>query len=261
MYSQEKLLLQIEPIVRQAGDILLSYFGGKLERKMKDGNSWVTQADLESEKFLISEIGKAFPGTAFFAEESGVSGQGDYCWVIDPLDGTTNFVQGLPYFCISVALTYQNKPIFGVVYRPLLNEFFHAYQGQGAYLNDVRIHIKQQELDKSVLVVGLPYAKTKRYSKIVDSLGAIAPHAYAFRHFGAAALDLAYVARGSLDGVFLIDLGWWDVAAGMILIQEAGGFVTDFTGKPVNQDFTTFVAGGQKIHAQLIGLLKDSFCI
>lgn len=265
MYSTEHLIGTVEPIVRQAGAILMAHFGKPMAYREKPGSgqsgtSLVTEADLASEKLLISEIGRAFPDAAFFAEESGAIGAKEYCFVIDPLDGTTNFVHGLPYFCISVALTLRGEPIFGMIYNPILNEMYYAYKGQGAYLNGKKLEVTQEkQFSKAVCVVGLPYAKGQRYMALLEMLKEISPKLYTFRHFGAAALDLAYVARGSLDGVFLADLGWWDVAAGTLLIEEAGGKATDFEGKIVRSDFNSVVAGSKPMHSHLKELLKESF--
>jgi len=261
VYSYEQLLKTVEPIVRNAGDILLSYFGNDdLKREEKEGKGSVTEADMHSERYLIAELTKAFPETSFIAEESGESGQGEYCWVIDPLDGTTNFERGLPYFCISVALTYKGAPLFGIVYQPLLNELFHAYKGKGAFCNGKRLQVtSKQALEGSVLVIGLPYAKTERYQQLVRSLQDLAVQVYAFRFFGAAALDLAYVACAGLEGVLFVDLGWWDVAAGMLLVQESGGLVTDFEGSEVTSSFTSLIAAGKPVHEKLKKVLKVEF--
>lgn len=264
-YSKEQLCDGVEPIIRQAGDILMNHFGKPMAYKDKGdrqtGISYVTPADTHSEALLISQLGQKFPGMAFMAEESGDHGiQADYCWVIDPLDGTTNFVHGIPYFCISVALTHQGEPIFGMIYNPVLDELFYAYKGQGAYLNGKKIAVTAQTaFSKALCVVGLPYAKSSRYMALLETVRELSPKMYAFRHFGAAALDLAHTARGSLDALFLVDLSWWDVAAGMLLVTEAGGAVTDFEGKMVRSDFTSMVAGSKPMQAHLRGLLDKSF--
>ena len=145
MFKGVDLLSRVEPIVKQAGDILRSYFtqARSLKRQVKNGAGFVTEADLASEKFLIEKLSQVLPQADFCAEESGVSGNGDYCWVIDPLDGTTNFAHGVPHFCISVALAYKNQSICGAIYQPLLDEFFWAEQGKGAWLNGKKIEVTQ----------------------------------------------------------------------------------------------------------------------
>jgi myo-inositol-1(or 4)-monophosphatase len=246
----------LRSIMQEAGRILLSYFDKKLTFTLKDQAGFVTQADLASEQYLIKSLGNLLPQAAFFAEESGKSGSGDYCWVIDPLDGTTNFAHRLPYFCISVALTYQDKPIVGAIYQPLLEDFFYAQRGGGATLNGVQVRVREQhDLSRTVMAVGFPYAKNKQFMELVEGVQRILPETHALRYFGAVALDLAYVAAGSLDGAFFEGLGWWDVAAGIVLIEEAGGIVTDFTGRQVGPDYVSFVAANEPMHEKLTHLL------
>ncbi len=242
---------ELEPIIRKAGDILLSYQGKQLTRTQKERHGFVTQADLASEQYLIEELSKLLPEAAFWAEESGKSGESEYCWVIDPLDGTTNFSYGLPYFCISVALTHRDVPQVGVVYQPLLNEFFYAQQGEGVFLNGQPITVSGPErFDRSLIAVGLPYPAEER-THMVGIARVVSGKAHGIRHFGAIALDLAYVAAGRLDGVIFGGLAWWDVAAGMLLIQEAGGIVSDFQGNQLNPQYKTCIGGGPMVYTTL----------
>lgn len=246
----------IKPIIEKAGQILLGYFHKKLTFTQKDQAGFVTEADLASEQYLINELGALLPQASFFAEESGKKGDGDYRWVIDPLDGTTNFAHGLPYFCISVALTYKDRPILGAIYNPLLNDFFYAERGGGATLNGGQIRVRpQDELARTVLAVGFPYSKNKQFMELLEGVQRVLPETYAMRYFGAVALDLAYVAAGRLDGAFFEGLGWWDVAAGMILIEESGGVVSDFAGRRVGPDYISFVAANGAMHEKLLPLL------
>lgn len=249
----------VEPIIRQAGAIVLSYYQEKnLNWKEKEGHGFVTQADLASEEFLIHELKKILPQASFFAEESGKSGQkGEYCWVIDPLDGTTNFAFSISYFCISVALTRHDEPIFGMIYAPLSNELFYAQQGKGAYLNDKAIEVAyKRPLDKSMLLVGFPYAKGESFLEVLRNLQEISPHSYAFRHLGAIALDQAYIACGRADGLFFEDLAWWDVAAGMLLIKEAGGKVSTYENKEVTPEYHSYLAANPVFHEILRSYLN-----
>jgi len=249
---------RLEPIMKEAGQILLSYFDKKLTFTEKDKSGFVTEADLASEKYLIKALGSLFPQASFCAEESGITGAGDYCWVIDPLDGTTNFAHHIPYFCISVALTYKNKPIIGAIYQPLQDEFFYAQQGGGATLNGVKIRVNtEQNLARTMMAVGFPYAKNKQFMELLEGVQRVLPQTYAMRYFGAVALDLAYVAAGRLDGAFFEGLGWWDVAAGMVLIEEAGGRVTDFEGHEVGPAYISFVAANESMHATLLPILTQ----
>jgi myo-inositol-1(or 4)-monophosphatase len=249
----------VETIVRQAGAIQLAYFKKalSLERHEKNGAGIVTQADLESERFLIQELGKLLPEADFYAEESGVSGDGEYRWVIDPLDGTTNFAHGLPHFCISVALTRHNHVVFGMIYQPVLDELFWAEEGKGAWLQETPLHVSvADELSKSFLVVVIPYSGFPYGEQFFQTMCAIAPRAYSFRHLGACALDLAYVAAGRLDGIFFAGLSWWDFAAGQLLIKEAGGRATDFEKRELTLNSHSCVAGGVRVHADLSQLLS-----
>jgi len=247
----------LEPIIRQAGVILLSYYGKELTRQEKKNHGFVTEADRASENCLIDQLAKILPEASFFAEESGRSGDNDYCWVIDPLDGTTNFVHELPYFCISVALTYKGKPQVGILYQPLTNELFFAEQGKGAFLNGEKIKISlPKHFNNSLVAMGLPYQSLKK-KQLLHIAEQIAQQAYCVRHFGAIALDLAYVACGRMDGVFFSYLAWWDVAVGMLLIEQAGGVVTDFSGQSVSEDYTSCIAGSKMVHCHMLAILKD----
>lgn len=248
---------ELEPIIRKAGDILLSFFGKKLERKMKPDHGFATEADLTSEKYLIEALGELLPEASFCAEESGKFGSesSEYCWVIDPLDGTTNFVHGLPYFCVSVALVYRGQPIVAVTYQPTTDEFYFAQKGEGAWLNDKKISVSHpKSLSHALIGCSLPYRSKVDALEVVQQ---IVGHVYGVRHYGAAALDLAYVSVGRFDGVLFMDLAWWDVAAGILLITEAGGKITDFEGKPIGPDYASCVAGSSLVHQELLSLLRD----
>ena len=247
----------VEPIIRKAGEIILSYRFKQLKRVEKKEAGFVTEADTATENFLIKELALIEPGVAFFAEENGqIASKSDYCWVIDPLDGTTNFSYGVPHFCISVALTYKNRPVLGMVYQPLLNEFFMAERGAGAWLNGQRIQVsKVATLEESFLLFCIPYRKNPEAQKLMSNVLFLGQHAYSLRLLGAAALDQAYVAGGRFDGVFFEQLSWWDVAAGSLIIEEAGGVVTDYQGNALTPAFTTFVAGNPHIHKLLVAQL------
>jgi len=253
--SQELL----QPIMKEAGRIIVSYFDKKLTRTEKDKSGFVTEADLASEEYLINQLGLLLPEASFVAEESGKLGSGDYCWVIDPLDGTTNFAHHIPYFCISVALTYRDKPIVGAIYQPLLDELFYAQQGKGATLNGETIRVNpEEELSRTIMAVGFPYAKNKQFMELLEGVQRVLPQTHSLRYCGAVALDLAYVAAGRLDGAFFEGLGWWDVAAGIILIEEAGGRATDFQGQQVGPSYVSFVAANRHMHEKLLPLLSIS---
>ncbi|HZW60977.1 MAG TPA: inositol monophosphatase family protein [Candidatus Babeliales bacterium] len=242
--------------MKSAGQLLLTFFDKPLTRIQKPNAGIVTEADVVSERYLIEQLSKLMPHAAFFAEESGEHGQGDYCWVIDPLDGTTNFARGIPYFCISVALTYKGEPIVSAIYQPILKELYSACKGKGAFLNGTKIAVSDVPYEKSALLIGLPYTKRAWYMAMIRDIAAVGPETFALRHMGAAALDLAYVAAGRLDGSFFAGLGWWDVAAGMLLVTEAGGMVSDFQGKRVDQNYSSCLAAGPEVYTRLLPLLK-----
>ncbi len=247
----------LQPLLKEAGDILLSYYHKPLARKKKERHGFVTEADLASEKFLIERLLQLVPDVSFVAEESGkVDGGGEYCWVIDPLDGTTNFAYGLPYFCISVSLTHHDVPIVGAIYQPVTQEFFYSQKDGGAFLDGKAIKVSSpMRFDQTLVGIGLPYGRMKR-KELVHAAESIAKNAYAIRYFGAIALDLAHVACGRMDGVFFTYLAWWDVAVGMVLVQEAGGMITDFKGRVINPNYTTCVAGGKMVHDRVMRLLE-----
>ncbi len=256
--EDRKLRVSLESIVKKAGEILLSYWGKPLTKRMKPKQGFVTEADLASESYLIRALSELFPQADFFAEESGLSGSNNsgYQWVIDPLDGTTNFAHGIPYYCVSVALTKSYKPLVSGIYVPSRDEFFFAELSKGAWLNDKKITVSAPELVSDAFVaVGLPYG-AKRRSNALETVQEVSEAVGSIRHFGAVALDCAHVAAGRFDGLLFSGLGWWDVAAGMLLIQEAGGTISDFSGEAIDPDYPDCVAGGPRIYQELQSILK-----
>lgn len=251
----ELVAQQVEPIIVQAGKILLSYYRTGLAREYKKDGSFATEADIQVEQFLVEHLKEVVPGAAFFVEEAGKIQGNDYCWVIDPLDGTTNFAQGLPHFCISVALTYKHEPVIAFVYQPLLQKLFKAIKSGGAFLQGKRLpSIADRTLKESIIVFSFPYQQQEGYFKFICE---IEKKVYTARNFGAAALDQAYCAAGKVDSVMFCNLAWWDIAAGMLLIKEAGGQVMQFDGSAVDQSFTTFLAGNKLICSEVVSLAQD----
>lgn len=256
MKIDNKFIKEFELIIKESGKILLTYYGNS-KRSLKKQGGYVTQADLESEDFLKKNLVKLLPNASFWAEESGKSGKNDYCFVIDPLDGTTNFSYSIPYFCISVALTLNNKPVLGAIYDPLRNEFFHAQKGKGAFLNWSKIHIsKETKLKKCLLAVSFPCGWEKKYNSNWKAIEKIRSKSFAMRLMGAAALDLAHVACGRFDATFFQTLKWWDIAAGILIIEESGGVTSEFSGKELTPEFESFVAGSVSVHGELVKLLN-----
>jgi len=248
----------VEPIMRDAGNILFDFYGKELTCTEKKGGGFVTEADLAAEKFLMAQLAKLLPEADFVAEESGTSGNGRYRWVIDPLDGTTNFSIGFPLFAIAVALTDNNQVIFGAIFIPMTDEFFWAQRGKGAWLNAHKIQVSNpDDFGKAIIGACLPYDWRER-SNLVQASQGILQEAYATRRTGSSCVDLAYVACGRFDGVFSSRFQWWDVASGIILVQEAGGFITDFEGNQLGPDNRFCIAGGRMVHERMAELVKKS---
>lgn len=225
----------------------------------KQVNDFVTEVDVACEKTIIETLLTAYPGHGIWAEESG-SAQGaqdsDYVWIIDPLDGTTNFIHGMPFYCVSIALAVKGKIEHAVIYDPTRNDLFHATKGRGAFMNDRRIRVsKRIHMEECLISTGFPYRAGDNMPKYLEMLGEIIPKCAGVRRPGAAALDLAYVAAGFADGFFESGLQPWDVAAGSLLIQEAGGLVGNFTGEANFLETGECIAGAPKIYAQLATIL------
>lgn len=217
---------------KEVGKIHLSYFRGTNLGIETKSNIYdvVTRADKQGEAFLLEQIQRLFPGHGVLGEESGAhAGTGEYLWVLDPLDGTNNFSQGLPVFTVSIGLQYKGETVLGVVYAPYLNELYTAVKGKGAYLNDKPIRVSTKSaLEESVLGTGFPYDKDINPDNNASNLAAILPHLRGIRRMGSAAYDLACVAAGFLDGYWELALHSWDICAGALLVEEAGGIVRSF---------------------------------
>jgi myo-inositol-1(or 4)-monophosphatase len=202
----------------------------QLQVSVKGPGNFVSTADHRAEKTIRQELTRARPGYGFLMEESGASAGTDpeHRWIVDPLDGTTNFLHGVPHFCISIGLERAGEIIAGVVFDPIKDELFWAEKGQGAYLNDRRIRVSsRRQLNTALIATGTPYGMTSKRKEYLRQLDAVMAKVAAVRRFGAAALDLAYVAAGRYDGFWEFGLSPWDVAAGLLLVREAGGYATD----------------------------------
>ena len=219
----------------KAGRALTRDFGEveQLQVSRKGLGDFVSTADHRSEKILVSELSKARPGYAFLLEESGVieGSDPDHCWIIDPLDGTLNFLHGIPQFCISVALKKGEDIIAGVIYNPILNELYWAEKGKGTFLNqERRLRVSgRRHLEEALMAMGTPY-KHQNDKDILDHVNLLAGKVAGMRRFGSAALDLAYVAAGRFDGCFSTHLKAWDLAAGILMVKESGGYICDKHG-------------------------------
>ncbi|MFH1049793.1 MAG: inositol monophosphatase family protein [bacterium] len=249
----------------KSGIILIKGFGTSFEISSKDGkNNLVTEYDKLSEKAIIEHIHSVFPEHVFLAEESGKTGnlsKNVVRWIIDPLDGTVNFAHNIPIFSISIAAELNGEIISGVIYQPILDELFVAKKGGGAYLNGNTLIVSDNDnLESSFLVTGFPYNVNKNPCGCIDHFVNIIKQGIPVRRLGSAALDLAYVAAGRFDGFWEINLNSWDVAAGILLVQEAGGRVTQYNGEPYWIDKDTILATNGKIHSGIAEVLSSCKC-
>jgi myo-inositol-1(or 4)-monophosphatase len=244
---------------KKAG-LLLQRRVGRVKRvAYKGAVNLVTEMDLLSERTIVATIHRHFPDHAFLAEESAVlqSGSSPYQWIIDPLDGTTNYTHGFPIYAISIALAKKGEVILGVIYDPTREELFCAAKGEGARLNGKKIHVSSTEnLSQSLLATGFPYDLRESRTNNFDHFKNFALRAQAVRRAGSAALDLSYVAAGRFDGFWEMKLGPWDMAAGSLLVKEAGGQSTDFSGRPLQLEGRQVLASNGKIHSPMIALLR-----
>jgi myo-inositol-1(or 4)-monophosphatase len=245
-------------LARQAGELLRSAYGEAIEAKHKGEVDLVTEYDLRAERLLTQALREAYPGDAILAEEGGRSGSGDLTWVVDPLDGTTNFAHGLPIFCVSIACLQDHNPLLGVVYDPLRDELFAAGASGGATLNDHSLRVsKTTRLDQSLLVTGFPYDIRTNPENNLNHYAHFAVRSLGVRRLGSAALDLAYVACGRFDGFWEFRLSAWDFAAGLLLVREAGGTVTRADGgADVFAEPTSILATNGRIHAGMLEGLR-----
>ncbi len=246
---------------RNAGDIIARAVDriDRLKIKSKKDNDFVSEIDLQAEQEIINTIKKAYPEHSFLAEESGKQIGSEYQWIIDPLDGTTNFLYGIPHFAVSIALRVKGRLEVGVIYDPLSQELFTAARGNGAQLNGKRIRVTdRRSLDGALLGTGIPY--TEDQYKYMDSyfnmMKDLIPGTAGIRRAGSAALDLAYLAAGRFDGFWEFNLNIWDIAAGVILIEEAGGMVSGLRGEPDFLDKGSIVAGNPRIFKAMLQKIK-----
>ena len=220
----------------------------------KSKNDFVSEVDYRAEQEIISTISKAYPDHAILAEESGISEKSSECqWIIDPLDGTTNFLRGFPQFSVSIALKFRDKIEHAVVYDPLRDEIFCASRGQGAKLNDRRIRVtNRRSLEGALLGTGIPFREDQNLDAYLKTLKALLPTTAGVRRAGSAALDLAYVGAGRLDGFWEYGLKPWDMAAGCLIIQEAGGVISDMKGSDNYLETGNLVCGNIKVHELML---------
>ena len=243
---------------RAAGRIHLKRLSRITINRKSNSIDLVTEADRESEAAIIDVIHRAFPTHAILAEESGASAhQSDHRWIIDPLDGTTNFLHGIPHFAVSIALERNGAIVAGLTYNPANDDLFVAERGKGAFLNDRRIRVAARKtLAEAVVACGLPHYGRGDLALARNEIAAAQQHFAGLRRLGAATLDLAWIAAGRFDAYWERDLSPWDLAAGLILVREAGGFVTDLDGGDAVLTKGQVAAGNDTMHRELLRLLK-----
>lgn len=239
-----------------AGVLLRDFFARPFQVSRKGAIDLVTEADVAAEKVILAALRDAFPADAILAEESANQYQGapkGRAWVVDPLDGTTNFAHHFPWFAVSIAAVVGETSRVGVIYAPMLDELFCAAQGAGAWCNGKRLAVSSAAtLQESLLATGFPYAIREKSNEVLGAVAALLPEAQGLRRAGAAAMDLAYVAAGRLDGFWEINLKPWDTAAGILLLAEAGGTVSTYDGASYTPYIPELVASNGRIHQAMV---------
>jgi len=251
-------LEQARLVALEAGRYLLDGLSAKKKIDYKGQVDLVTAYDRKSEEIIYEKLSRAFPDHSFLAEEElSKDTDSDYCWIVDPLDGTTNFAHGLPIFCVSIALILKREIIAGVVYDPNREEMFSATKGKGVYLNNEPVRVSEtQELDKSLLATGFPYDVRVSPNNNLSHFSNFAVRAQAIRRCGSAALDLCYVACGRFDGFWEMKLKPWDLAAGALMVREAGGKITDLCGQEFEISSPDIVASNGLIHHSMLEIIR-----
>jgi myo-inositol-1(or 4)-monophosphatase len=246
---------------RKAGRALARDFGevAELQVSRKGAADYVSAADLKAEQTLFELLGKARPGYGFLGEERGMVEGTDktHTWIVDPLDGTTNFLHAMPHFAINIALKREGRVVAGVTYNPVTGDLFWAERGKGAFLNDRRLRVAARtRLEDAVFATGIPFLGHGQHARFLKELHQIAQRVSGVRRFGSAALDLAWVAAGRFDGYWERDLSPWDIAAGLLLVAEAGGVVTDGDGGDDALTKGSVCAANSELHGGLLERLK-----
>jgi myo-inositol-1(or 4)-monophosphatase len=247
-------------LARAAGDVLKHYMDREKQIELKGRANLVTAADKESEALVIRRIRERYPTHAILAEESGVSGGGAGAagkWVIDPLDGTTNFAHQYPFFCVSIGFEQAGEILCGAIYDPWRDEMFSGARGLGSFVNGQRLQVSDiDNLDSALIMTGFSYGVRQKMKTAMSQFEAFLFESQAVRRGGSAALDLCYVALGRCDGFWEMDLHPWDTAAGLVILEEAGGRVTDFSGGPFSIYGKQILASNAKIHDEMMAVLN-----
>jgi myo-inositol-1(or 4)-monophosphatase len=255
--DNEKILNTAREAALTAGNYLKESFGQESEIEYKGDINLVTERDKESQTIIYKIIKKNFPLHSILGEEGlNVEKDKEMLWLIDPIDGTTNFARSLPVFCVSIAFMREGRVQVGVVYIPLLDEMFYAVRGLGAFLNKKPIHVSgEKEIGNSLLATGFPYDRRESKINNVDHFNKFIVRVLGVRRMGAAAVDICYTAVGRFDGFWELKLFPWDTAAGLLMVEEAGGKVTDFSGNPFDPFMKSCVASNGLIHSQMLEII------
>ena len=257
--SMDKLREVLLDATKEAGKIILQYFDGTFKIDHKEGvNNLVTEVDKLSEDKIIKVIRATFPTHTIISEEVGeMIKPSDYQWIIDPIDGTVNFAHGIPICCVSIGILYNNELVMGAVFNPMMNELFFAEKGKGATLNGQSINVsKKSNFKTAFLVTGFPYAWPDSEQHPIKVFEKLVLEGLPVRRLGSAAIDLCWVACGRFDGFWEYNLQAWDVAAGYLIVQEAGGIVTDFEGGDANVFTRQTLASNGLIHEAMLSVIK-----
>ena len=261
MTPRSALITVMTAAAKKAGRALVRDFGEveHLQVAKKSPSDFVSQADHKAERVVREELSRVRPNYGFLMEESGASVGADTSnrWIVDPLDGTTNFLHGIPHFAVSVALERDGELIAGVIYNPISDELYWAEKGQGAYLNGRRLRVAaRRDMDIALFATGIPFYGRRDHELFLRQLARVMAVSAGVRRFGSAALDLAYIAAGRYDGFWETGLQPWDMAAGIVLVREAGGFVTDLAGGPTMMASGDILAANDSLHDSLGELLR-----
>ena len=261
--ARSALLNVMVDAVRKAARSLVRDFGEVENRQVSHQGpaDFVSAADRKAEAILREELSRVRPTYGFLLEEGGVVEGSDptHTWIVDPLDGTTNFLHGIPQFAISVALKRNDQIVAGVVYNPILDELYVAERGGGAFLNDRRLRVAtRRDLHECVIGTGIPFLGHGDHARWLKEVGALSREVAGIRRFGAASLDLAWVASGRLDGFWERDLQPWDMAAGILLVREAGGFVTDLKGGERMLETGSVICGNENVYKRVAKVITEA---
>lgn len=254
---------QVKATAESAADFIRAelYKVKKEQIITKELNSLVSYVDKTAEDIIVKQLSEIIPEAGFITEEDTVDQTDrEYVWIIDPLDGTSNFLHKIPHFAVSIALRHGDDTVLGVVYDVMRSECFSAIRGRGAYMNEHKITVSPvTSLSNAMMATGFPYASSYDFKPLVDTLQYWFQHARGIRRFGAAALDLCFVAAGRIDAYYESKLHIWDIAAGVIIVQEAGGIVSDYFGGDTYKEGTQIVATNANLHDKVISVLSENF--